>query len=313
VTQRFTGQVRDQETGLDFFNARYFGSAIGRFTSVDPENAGADLYNPQSWNGYGYVANNPLAYVDPDGRSFLTEMWNTLSAYFGHGGGPSADFSVTGYGVGDINTFDASRYSLFFGSLGGISRGGGSGGGGGTTGGGGGSQSSGKGQQTQKFGPPERGTCYSLAAGQTSSEGFLSWYMGVGNALQMTDLWAVGVGPTETDFGPDSVASKEMMSAYGLSSNVKGFLAGGALSGNQTFGLSGLWSTGLNPTGQFVGSYHWNMSRGDGNLNITLTNSTTAWSAFYHPRFLNPNPQTRTGWRPVGRVNQTFHVTVPCS
>jgi RHS repeat-associated protein len=70
VTQKFTGQVRDQETGMDFFNARYFGAAIGRFTSVDPGNAGADLYNPQSWNGYGYVGNNPLALVDPTGMSW---------------------------------------------------------------------------------------------------------------------------------------------------------------------------------------------------------------------------------------------------
>jgi hypothetical protein len=53
---------------LDFFNARYFGAAIGRFTSVDPENAGADLYNPQTWNGYGYVNNNPLNATDPSGN-----------------------------------------------------------------------------------------------------------------------------------------------------------------------------------------------------------------------------------------------------
>jgi hypothetical protein len=35
--------------------------------SVDPGNAGADLTNPQSWNMYGYVRNNPLVFVDPDG------------------------------------------------------------------------------------------------------------------------------------------------------------------------------------------------------------------------------------------------------
>jgi RHS repeat-associated protein len=36
VSQRFTGKERDQETGLDFFGARYFGAALGRFTSPDP-------------------------------------------------------------------------------------------------------------------------------------------------------------------------------------------------------------------------------------------------------------------------------------
>jgi hypothetical protein len=41
--------------------------------------------------------------------------------------------------------------------------------------------------------------------------------------------------------------------------------------------------------------------------------TATARSGFYHPPFLNPNPPTRNGWRPMGRVNQTFQITVPCS
>ncbi len=67
VDQKFTGQERDDESHLDFFEARYYGSAQARFNSPDPMNAGADLYNPQSWNGYAYVMNTPLSAVDPDG------------------------------------------------------------------------------------------------------------------------------------------------------------------------------------------------------------------------------------------------------
>src|SRR5579885_3044647 len=52
VEQKFTGQIRDSETGMDFFPARYYGSAVGRFTSPDPMNLGADLLDPQSWNAY---------------------------------------------------------------------------------------------------------------------------------------------------------------------------------------------------------------------------------------------------------------------
>lgn len=52
---------------LDYFQARYFSAEQGRFTSPDPANAGADPMTPQSWNGYAYVLNNPLANVDPDG------------------------------------------------------------------------------------------------------------------------------------------------------------------------------------------------------------------------------------------------------
>lgn len=67
----FTGKVRDTETGgldgNDYFKARYYGSAMGRFQSPDPEDAGAVSEYPQTWNGYSYVQNNPLTLVDPDG------------------------------------------------------------------------------------------------------------------------------------------------------------------------------------------------------------------------------------------------------
>lgn len=59
---------RDDETGLDYAQARYYSNLQGRFTSVDPENAGADPSNPQSWNGYAYAFNNPTIFVDPDGQ-----------------------------------------------------------------------------------------------------------------------------------------------------------------------------------------------------------------------------------------------------
>jgi len=66
-----TLKERDVETGLDYFGARYYGSLQGRFTSVDPENAGASLSVPQSWNGYSYTGGNPLVFTDPDGREYL--------------------------------------------------------------------------------------------------------------------------------------------------------------------------------------------------------------------------------------------------
>jgi RHS repeat-associated protein len=66
-TQKFTSKERDAETGLDYFEARYFSSAQGRFMSPDPGNAGAFASNPQSWNAYSYVINNPLKYTDPRG------------------------------------------------------------------------------------------------------------------------------------------------------------------------------------------------------------------------------------------------------
>jgi len=71
VRKQFTGYERDPETDLDFAQARMYGNHIGRFASVDPENSGAYEDNPQSWNGYSYVVNNPPKHIDPDGREYL--------------------------------------------------------------------------------------------------------------------------------------------------------------------------------------------------------------------------------------------------
>jgi RHS repeat-associated protein len=67
---KFTGKERDQETGLDYFGARYFSGAQGRWTSPDPINLAWDrLGNPISTlNKYVYAANNPLKFTDPDGQ-----------------------------------------------------------------------------------------------------------------------------------------------------------------------------------------------------------------------------------------------------
>lgn len=82
----FTGRERDAETGLDFFQARYYAGAQGRFTSPDEFNGGpvdpftgqqiqppgplpySDIADPQSLNKYAYVLNNPLRYTDPNGH-----------------------------------------------------------------------------------------------------------------------------------------------------------------------------------------------------------------------------------------------------
>ena len=67
---KFTGKLRDDvaESGLDFFGARYFSSAQGRFTSPDPIHIMPQkLLDPQQWNMYSYVRNNPLRWIDPTG------------------------------------------------------------------------------------------------------------------------------------------------------------------------------------------------------------------------------------------------------
>lgn len=67
LSDLFTGKERDTETGLDYFGARYMSSAQGRFTSPDRPFADQHPADPQSWNLYSYVRNNPLRLVDDDG------------------------------------------------------------------------------------------------------------------------------------------------------------------------------------------------------------------------------------------------------
>jgi RHS repeat-associated protein len=69
VKQEFTGKERDGESGLDYFGARYFSGGQGRFTSPDALIMKKDwLRDPQRWNHYAYVRNNPLRYIDPNGE-----------------------------------------------------------------------------------------------------------------------------------------------------------------------------------------------------------------------------------------------------
>jgi RHS repeat-associated protein len=107
-TLKFTSKERDSETGLDYFGARYFSSAQGRFTSPDPKIDPYDIADPQTWNKYTYARNNPLRYVDADGndfRDYLKGIANAFTTDFANSGGRSKtgndDFKL-GQVVGDV-------------------------------------------------------------------------------------------------------------------------------------------------------------------------------------------------------------------
>lgn len=69
-TEHFTGQARDGEAGLDYFNARMYQPRSGRFNTVDPLYEG--LFDPQRWNRYAYARNSPTGMIDPTGRSTVS-------------------------------------------------------------------------------------------------------------------------------------------------------------------------------------------------------------------------------------------------
>jgi RHS repeat-associated protein len=64
----FTGLEHDSESNLDHTSFRQYSSTEGRWLMPDPAGVAAvDPGNPQTWNRYAYVMNNPLSLADPLG------------------------------------------------------------------------------------------------------------------------------------------------------------------------------------------------------------------------------------------------------
>jgi RHS repeat-associated protein len=69
---KFSGKEHDEESELDYFGARYYDKTQYRFISIDPIiNPKGFLENPQSMNLYSFCINNPVSYMDPDGRGVI--------------------------------------------------------------------------------------------------------------------------------------------------------------------------------------------------------------------------------------------------
>jgi RHS repeat-associated protein len=58
----------DSENNADHFGAREYAKTQGRWLTPDPAGVAAvNPWNPQTWNRYAYVGNNPTTFVDPSG------------------------------------------------------------------------------------------------------------------------------------------------------------------------------------------------------------------------------------------------------
>ena len=100
---RFTGKELDEETGLYYYGARYLDPRTSRWLTGDPAIYQGDyipapgqspdklggmggLYNTFNFHVYGYAFNNPIRYVDPNGREgeenlSVSEQLNYLMDY----------------------------------------------------------------------------------------------------------------------------------------------------------------------------------------------------------------------------------------
>jgi RHS repeat-associated protein len=80
TTRGFTGQEELADVGLVHLNGRVYDPLIGRMMSADP--TVPDAMNGQAWNRYSYVANNPLAFIDPNGYSWLSSFFHAIGTFF---------------------------------------------------------------------------------------------------------------------------------------------------------------------------------------------------------------------------------------
>ena len=96
----FTGKMRDSESGLDYFGARYYSGAglgfgdLGRFMTPDwsknPTGVPyANFANPQSLDLYSYIRNNPVSATDADGHTCADAI--SCSAELGAGIGTAVE------------------------------------------------------------------------------------------------------------------------------------------------------------------------------------------------------------------------------
>jgi RHS repeat-associated protein len=73
----------DPANARSYFGARYYRADLGRFTTIDPlMTLDKNVADPQRWNRYAYARNNPLKYIDPDGRSSVKFDGKEKKLYF---------------------------------------------------------------------------------------------------------------------------------------------------------------------------------------------------------------------------------------
>jgi RHS repeat-associated protein len=80
TSRGFTGHEELDSVGLVHMNGRVYDALVGRMISADP--TVPDPMNAQAWNRYSYVGNDPLAFTDPSGFSWLSSFFRGIKSLF---------------------------------------------------------------------------------------------------------------------------------------------------------------------------------------------------------------------------------------
>jgi len=100
---KFNAKERDEETGLYHYGARFYDPGTSTWLSVDPLSI-----NTPAWSPYTYTFDNPVMYVDPDGRlplvHYLSSDEQYLSGVRAHDNKGKAGLGASAYTSGtDVN------------------------------------------------------------------------------------------------------------------------------------------------------------------------------------------------------------------
>jgi RHS repeat-associated protein len=122
---QYNGKELNDDFGLGWmdYGARWYDAAIGRWSGIDPL---AEKY--MSWNPYNYVYNNPMSYIDPDGRSGIgtidkdSKTITISSRFYVYGSGASPEnakklaeqIQTLWNAAGGTRTIDGVEYKVQF-------------------------------------------------------------------------------------------------------------------------------------------------------------------------------------------------------
>jgi RHS repeat-associated protein len=252
----FAALNQDDEDWTEHAQFRNYSPAQGRWLSPDPYDGSYDPTNPQSFNRYAYVLNNPLSFIDPSGLDIQCYTTN----FYVDGSLDSSE--VDCYDIENAPNSDKGKY---------IPR---------------------KRLVSRKIiKAPSKGTC---RVGSTPSHS--QYASAFGSVAAMTAQFFSGLGPTNNTFGSGSAVSQVMAQSPGVQDAINGYNLFGKTSGGYNFGVSGAFAAGNNIVAQFVGGYSYSISSASGGINLSLSNYTSfrSLAADIGPSWARPAPMGTT-------------------